>query len=125
MMNAATAHRAHLTAVASLCLLVGNCVLWEWLLAPIRPGGSWMVLKALPLLIPLPGLLSALPKRRYTYQWATLFIWLYFTEGVVRAWSDVTPASQTLAAIQVALCMVFFFAAVSYVRNTPSHLAKS
>ena len=124
MMNQATAHRAHVTAVAALCMLIANCLLWEGLLAPIRPGGSWMVLKALPLLIPLPGLLGASPKRRYTYQWSTLFIWLYFTEGVVRAWADISAVSQALATIQVALCVVFFVAAVSYVRNTPSHLAK-
>ena len=124
MTNGRSAQRAHVTALTALCLLFALCVLWEWLLAPIRPGGSWMVLKAFPLLIPLPGILSDSPKRRYTYQWSTLFIWLYFTEGVVRAWSDVAVASQTLAFIQVMLCMVYFVAAISYVRNTPSHLAK-
>jgi uncharacterized membrane protein len=82
------------------------------------------VLKALPLLIPLPGILSPSPRRRYTYQWSTLFIWLYFTEGVVRAWSDLSAVSQALAMFQVTLCVVFFVAAVKYVRNTPSHLAK-
>ena len=82
------------------------------------------MLKALPLLIPLPGIISASPRRRYTYQWSTLFIWLYFTEGVVRAWSDISTTSQAFAAIQTGLCMMFFVAAVSYVRNTPSHLAK-
>ena len=123
-MNELTAARAHRTALTALCLLVGLCLAWEWLLAPIRPGGSWLVLKALPLLIPLPGIISASPRRRYTYQWSTLFIWLYFTEGVVRAWSDISTTSQAFAAIQTGLCMMFFVAAVSYVRNTPSHLAK-
>jgi uncharacterized membrane protein len=124
-MNKVTARRSHIIALTALCMLAALCLLWEWLLAPIRPGGSWMVLKALPLLIPLPGILSPSPRRRYTYQWSTLFIWLYFTEGVVRAWSDISTVSQTLATIQVVLCVVFFVAAVSYVRNTPSHLAKS
>lgn len=112
-------------ALTALCMLAALCLLWEWLLAPVRPGGSWMVLKALPLLIPLPGILSPSPRRRYTYQWSTLFIWLYFTEGVVRAWSDISTVSKTLAAIQVVLCVAFFIAAVGHVRNTPSHLAKS
>ncbi|MFM7295406.1 MAG: DUF2069 domain-containing protein [Burkholderiales bacterium] len=124
-MNEVTARRSHTIALTALCMLAALCLLWEWLLAPVRPGGSWMVLKALPLLIPLPGILSSSPRRRYTYQWSTLFIWLYFTEGVVRAWSDISTVSQTLAAIQVVLCMAFFIAAVGYVRNTPSHLAKS
>jgi uncharacterized membrane protein len=124
-MNKVTARRSHIIALTALCMLAALCLLWEWLLAPIRPGGSWMMLKALPLLIPLPGILSPSPRRRYTYQWSTLFIWLYFTEGVVRAWSDISTVSQTLATIQVVLCVVFFVAAVSYVRNTPSHLAKS
>jgi uncharacterized membrane protein len=124
-MNKVTARRSHIIALTALCMLAALCLLWEWLLAPIRPGGSWMVLKALPLLIPLPSILSPSPRRRYTYQWSTLFIWLYFTEGVVRAWSDISTVSQTLATIQVVLCVAFFIAAVGYVRNTPSHLAKS
>lgn len=124
-MNKVTARRSHIVALTALCMLAALCLLWEWLLAPIRPGGSWMVLKALPLLIPLPGILSPSPRRRYTYQWSTLFIWPYFTEGVVRAWSDISTVSQTLATIQVVLCVAFFIAAVGYVRNTPSHLAKS
>lgn len=124
-MNKVTARRSHIVALTALCMLAALCLLWEWLLAPIRPGGSWMALKALPLLIPLPGILSPSPRRRYTYQWSTLFIWLYFTEGVVRAWSDISTVSQTLATIQVVLCVAFFIAAVGYVRNTPSHLAKS
>jgi uncharacterized membrane protein len=36
-------------------------------------------------LLPLFGILRG---KLYTYRWSTLLIWLYFTEGVVRAWSD-------------------------------------
>ena len=35
--------------------------------------------------MPLAGLLK---NRMYTYRWVSLLVWLYFTEGVVRAWSD-------------------------------------
>ena len=52
-----TQHRLHHIASASLVLLIVLCVLWELVLAPLRPGGSWMVIKALPLLAPLPGTL--------------------------------------------------------------------
>jgi uncharacterized membrane protein len=124
-MTSLAAHRAHFVALTSLLALIALCVAWEWLLAPARPGGSWLALKALPLLLPLPGLLRATPQRRYTYQWTTLFIWLYFTEGVVRAWSDLTAVSRSLAGLEIALCIVFFAAAISYVRATPSHLARA
>src|SRR5262249_9642263 len=76
---------ASFAASACLIALILLCVAWELFLAPIRPGGSWLVLKAVPLMIPLFGILRG---RRYTYQWTTLIIWFYLAEGVVRAWSD-------------------------------------
>lgn len=70
------------------------------------------MLKALPLLLPLRGILHG---RRYTYQWACMLILLYFTEGVVRAWSD-RPPSSILAIIEIALSTIFFFASIYYTR---------
>ena len=96
-------------AVASLLALIVLCLAWELFLAPLRPGGSWLALKALPLCIPLAGFLK---NRMYTYRWVSLLVWLYFTEGVVRAWSD-RPPSQWLAMIEVALCLVLFTGACS------------
>jgi uncharacterized membrane protein len=121
-MNAQNARRAsersikqwQLTATISLIALIALCVLWESILAPIRPGGSWLMLKALPLLIPLFGILRG---NRYTYQWASMFVMFYFTEGVVRAWSD-KGLSQTLAFGEVALSVVFFVAAICFARLT-------
>jgi uncharacterized membrane protein len=101
-------------ATISLIALIALCVLWESVLAPIRPGGSWLMLKALPLLIPLFGILRG---NRYTYQWASMFVMFYFTEGVVRAWSD-KGLSQTLAFGEVALSVVFFVAAICFARLT-------
>jgi uncharacterized membrane protein len=43
----------------------------------------------------------------YTYRWVSLMVWLYFTEGVVRAWSD-RPPSNWLAMAEVLLCLVLF-----------------
>jgi hypothetical protein len=54
-------------------------------LAPLKPGGSWLVLKAAPLLLPLVGVWK---RDVYTLQWTSMMILLYFTEGVVRGWSD-------------------------------------
>ena len=100
--------------VATGCLLalIALCLAWELVLAPLRPGGSWLALKALPLCIPLAGILK---NRMYTYRWVSLVIWLYFTEGVVRGWSD-KPPSQWLAWAEVALCLVLFTACTLHVR---------
>eukprot|EP01041_Mallomonas_annulata_P014607 gene14607-31081_t len=99
-------------AVASLLGLIVLGFLWEMWLAPLREGGSWLVLKVLPLTIPLAGLLK---NRMYTYRWVSLVIWLYFTEGVVRGWGD-KPPSQWLAWGEVALCLVLFTACTLHVR---------
>ena len=99
-------------AVASLLALVLLCLAWELWLAPLRPGGSWIALKTLPLALPLAGLLK---RRMYTYRWVSLLVWLYFTEGVVRAWSDPAP-SRWLALLEVALCLILFAACVLHIR---------
>ncbi len=55
--------------------------------------------------------------RRYTYQWSSMFVLLYFTEGVMRAWGD-EGLSQTLALGEAALAAIFFAAVVAYARLT-------
>ncbi|WP_422823521.1 DUF2069 domain-containing protein [Variovorax rhizosphaerae] len=102
-----------LLAVGSLVGLIVLGLAWEMWLAPVRPGGSWLALKVLPLIVPLAGLLK---NRMYTYRWVSLMVWLYFTEGVVRAWSDVLPLSRALALLEVALCLVLFAACAFHVR---------
>ncbi|WP_280190536.1 DUF2069 domain-containing protein [Delftia sp. PS-11] len=99
-------------AVSSLLGLMVLCLAWELWLAPMRPGGSWLVLKALPLAIPLAGLLK---RRMYTYRWVSLLVWLYFTEGVVRAWSDPAPG-RWLAVAEIVLCLLLFVACAMHVR---------
>ena len=99
-------------AVGSLLGLIILGLAWELVLAPIRPGGSSLALKVLPLCIPLAGLLK---NRMYTYRWVSLMVWLYFTEGVVRAASDKPPSSY-LAMVEVALCLVLFTACALHVR---------
>lgn len=103
-----------IAASASLIALILLCLAWEAWLAPLRPGGSLLVLKAVPLLLPLRGILQG---RRYTYQWASMFILFYFTEGVVRAWSD-RGLSAIFALAETALALVFFFSAILYARNS-------
>jgi uncharacterized membrane protein len=99
-------------AVGSLLGLIVLGLAWELFLAPIRPGGSWLALKVLPLCLPLTGLLK---NRMYTYRWVSLMVWLYFTEGAVRAYSDKPPGNY-LAMIEVALCLLLFSACALHVR---------
>lgn len=104
-------------SIGSLTALIFLCLAWELWLAPLRPGGSWLVLKTLPLLLPLMGILKG---RRYTYQWAPMLVLAYFTEGVVRAWSD-KGLSAWLGGMEVLLSVAFFFAAIYYAKlSAPS-----
>lgn len=99
-------------AAACLIALILLGLAWELWLAPLRPGGSWLVLKVLPLLLPLRGILQGRP---YTYRWASLLIWLYVLEALVRLSSDPTPA-YVLASSSLALSLGFFVCAALYLR---------
>ncbi|MEY2593068.1 MAG: hypothetical protein RI972_757 [Pseudomonadota bacterium] len=101
------------TRALSIAALLGLVVLglaWELVLAPT--GNRTLVLKVIPLLFPLFGLLK---HRLYTHRWVSLLVWLYFTEGVVRATSDPYP-SWVLALVEVLLCLVLFTASAVHVR---------
>lgn len=107
-----TAHRLHVVSACSLVALIALCLAWELWLAPLRPGGSWLVLKVLPLLAPLFGILR---RKIYTYQWASMLILAYFTEGVVRGFTEAgLPA--LVARVEIALSLLFFLSVVAYVR---------
>jgi uncharacterized membrane protein len=105
---------ARLAATGALAGLIALCVAWELWLAPLRPGGSLMALKALPLALALGGILAG---RRYTYQWSSMLILAYVAEGVTRGWSE-TGMSQKIAFLEIALSATYFVAAVSYARAT-------
>jgi uncharacterized membrane protein len=98
-------------AVAAWLALIALALLWETWIAPLRPGGSWLALKALPLAIALRGLLRA---DAYTMQWALMLSLLYVLEGAVRIF-EAAPAN-VLAAIELALAGVFFIASIVYLR---------
>lgn len=99
-------------ALGSLSGLIVLGLAWELWLAPLRPGGSWWAIKVVPLFFPLAGIWR---RRLYTYRWVSLVVWLYFTEGVVRAWSD-KGLSAHLALIEIALCILLFAACAFHVR---------
>jgi uncharacterized membrane protein len=100
-------------ASASLIGLIALGLAWELFLAPLRPGGSLLVLKVIPLLLPLRGVLKG---SLYTMQWASMLILLYFMEGVVRAYSDPNATSAMLAGLEVFLSFVFYVCALMYLR---------
>lgn len=102
----------HVTATICLYALLLLCLAWELWLAPLRPDGSWLALKVLPLLWIAPGISRG---RIYVYRASTMLILAYFTEGVVRAWSD-TGMSAGLAVAEIALSMMFFSAAIARIR---------
>lgn len=103
----------HMGAIASLVVLIVWLVAWEVAIAPLNPGGSWLALKAVPLLIPLGGVIK---RDIYTLQWSSMVILLYFTEGVVRAWSDKLPVSQFMAWGEIILVCIYFACALLYLR---------
>lgn len=106
------AHYTRILAVGSLLALIVLGLGWELWWAPLREGGSWWVIKVLPLTIPLAGLLK---NRMYTYRWLSLMVWLYFTEGIVRATTE-SGLSGALAWGQVVLCVLLFTACALHVR---------
>ena len=104
-------------AVGSLLALIALGLAWELWLAPT--GSGTLALKVLPLLLPLPGLWRA---RLYTYRWTSLGVWLYVTEGIVRATTD-HGLSSKLALAQVLLCLLLFTACALQVRRRLSRAA--
>jgi len=101
-------------ALGALLGLLALCLAWELLLAPLRPGGSYLALKALPLIFPMMGIIQ---RKRRTYQWSSMFVLAYLAEGVVRTWAE-RGTAQALALLEIVLSVTFFAAVVAYARLT-------
>lgn len=100
-----------LIATAAFVDLFILCVSWEWFISPLRPGGSWLILKGVPLLFAIPGLWKG---KIYTMQWASMLILIYITEGLVRILE--TGANFWLAALETALGTIAFFCLLIYLK---------
>lgn len=87
-------------------------LLWELWLAPLRPGGSMLALKVLPLVAALPGFWLG---RLRTYQWWSMLILLYVCEGIVRGMSDRQP-SASLAWLEALLAVTCYVAILVHAR---------
>ena len=96
-------------ALAAFIDLFILCVCWEWFLSPLRPEGSWLILKALPLLLPMRGIWKG---SVYTMQWASMLILLYITEGLVRisesGWNFYLAILETLLATIAFICLLMY-----------------
>jgi len=97
-------------AVVALCAIL---LLWEFWLAPVRQGGSWLVLKAVPLLLALPGIFQ---RRPYTRQWLSLLLPLYVAEGIVRAWTE-PGRTRVLSLAEIGLATMAFAAILALARG--------
>jgi uncharacterized membrane protein len=100
-----------LIATAAFVALFIQCVAWEWFLSPLRPGGSWLILKGIPLLFAIPGLWRG---KIYTMQWASLMILLYITEGLTRILE--TGANFWMAALETILGTIGFICLLIYLK---------
>ena len=100
-----------LLAVAAFVDLFILCVAWEWLISPLRPGGSWLILKGMPLLFAIPGIWKG---KVYTMQWASMLILLYVTEGLVRILE--TGTNFWLALLETVLATTAFVCLLIYLK---------
>ena len=102
------------TASLSLIGLIILNLFWEIFYNPLNNMGSLMVIKSVILLLPLSGILK---KNRYTYQWSSMFILLFFIEGVVRFYSE-SGVSQSMALCQIILSCIFFLSTMFFCKVT-------
>lgn len=99
--------------VGAFVALIVLGLAWELWVAPLRPGGSALSLKVLPLVFALPPLLRGHVR---TYQWWSMFVLAYLAEGLVRATSDRGP-SVPLAIVETGLAALAFTAILLFVRE--------
>jgi uncharacterized membrane protein len=97
-------------ALANLGVLALLALLWAWhlVLAPPTQMPGWAA-ASLHSFVLLPALLLMLRRRRSAPFWGALAALLLFCHGVSEAWS--TPSTRTLAAGEIALCVLIVFAA--------------
>lgn len=111
-----------LLATAAFVDLFILCVCWEWFISPLRLGGSWLILKAVPLLFAIPGLWKG---KVYTMQWASMLILLYVTEGLVRILE--TGTNFWMALLETILATTGFVCLLMYlkpIKKAAKELAK-
>ena len=106
-----TKNPCQLLATAAFIDLFILCIAWEWFISPLRPGGSWLILKSIPVLFAIPGLWQG---KAYTMQWASMLILLYVTEGLVRILE--TGTNFWMALLEILLATTGFICLLIYLK---------
>ena len=111
---------AYTLALVSWIALIVLTILWEGWLAPIPPAGMWLMIKSLPLLIPLFGMLH---EKRVYFSIASLIAMPYFTEGVMISWGEIAtgannPRLLASSLAEVILVLSFVVCVYIYLKNT-------
>ena len=90
-------------------------IAWYSWIAPSThfPVALVLLVLVLPLLAPLRGLLHG---RSYTFAWSSFLALFYLSHGIIESYSN--PATRPLALLEVTLSLVWFTAALFYVRST-------
>ena len=109
---AAAIARLRFATVALTSALIVLGFAWETVLAPLRPGGSLLALKVLPLVLVLPAFLRG---RIRHYQLWSMLILVYLCEGVVRGMTD-AGLSSTLGWVETALALAVYAAILRFVQ---------
>ena len=116
-MNTRTAYTLALVSWIALIILT---LLWEGWLAPIKPAGLWLMIKSLPLLIPLFGMLH---HKRIHFSIAGLLSMLYLIEGISISWGEIATGSTRPLLLacslgEVILVLSFVCCIYIYLKNT-------
>lgn len=115
-----TTKTAYTLSLVFWIALIALTVLWEGWLAPVPPAGLWLVIKSLPLLVPLFGMLH---EKRIYFSVAGLIAMPYFTEGVMISWGEFAtgannPRLLASSLAEVLLVLSFIVCVYIYLRNT-------
>lgn len=108
-------------ALTSWLGLIVLTLVWDWAFAPLHTGKWLLIIKLLPLCLPLRGIFSG---KIYTYQYCSMLILLYFTEGVMRLW-DMGVFSRVMAGVEIGLSMAFFVGCLMYLKQFKISKSKS
>jgi uncharacterized membrane protein len=100
-------------ALAATIALILFGLAWELVLDPLRPGGSWLALKVLPLAFAIRGLYLG---KIYTFKWMSLLVWLYVGEALVRI-LGLTATERMLAWVSLSISLVLVIAILGGARS--------
>lgn len=89
------------------------CILWEGHLAPIGKDSSLLILKGLPIIIPIFGLLRNSIK---TYQYTLLLLLPYFIEGVFRGYAE-NGIHRLMAIGEIIISLLIYMSLLAAVKS--------